>query len=117
MQNYKKLMVWEESHKLVLQLYRITKLFPKEEQFGLTSQLRRTAVSVPANIAEGCGCYTQNDTARFFQIALASLHESEYYILLAKDLDYVNAVEFKNLISLSNNIKAMLIALIKKVKA
>jgi len=109
-------MAWEESHKLVLCLYRVTKLFPKDERFGITSQLRRSAVSVPANIAEGCGRYTTNDTARFFQIALGSLHESEYYILLAKDLNYITEIEFNNLTILLNNVKAMLLSLIKKMR-
>lgn len=117
MQNYKKLFVWEESHKLVLDLYRITKLFPQNERFGITSQLRRSAVSVPANIAGGYGRYTTNDnTARFFQIALGSLNESEYYMLLAKELTYINETEFKNLTILLNNVKAMLLSLLKRMR-
>jgi four helix bundle protein len=116
MQNYKNLIVWDESHKLVIQLYKTTGSFPKNEQFGLTSQLRRAAVSVPANIAEGCGRYTDKDTLHFFQIALGSLHESEYYILLAKELDYINDAEYKKLTTTCNNAKAMLLSLIKKIR-
>ncbi len=116
MQNYKKLIVWEESHKLVLKLYQITKVFPKDEKFGLTSQLRRSSVSIPANLAEGCGRYSKNDTAHFFQITLGSLHESEYYLLLSKDLGYLNEIDFNLLTSLFNNVKAMLVVLIKKLR-
>lgn len=116
MQNYKKLAVWNESHKLVLQLYHLTKTFPKDERFGLTSQLRRSSISIPANLAEGCGRYSKNDTAHFFQIALGSLHESEYYLLLAKDLGYIDEREFNRLSDVFNNIRPMLFSLIKKIR-
>jgi four helix bundle protein len=77
MQNYKDLKVWQKAHALTLMVYKITKCFPKEETFGMTSQMRRASVSVPANIAEGCGRITRPDIAHFFQIALGSLHELE----------------------------------------
>ncbi len=78
MQNYKDLKVWQKAHALTLIVYKITRCFPKEETFGITSQMRRASVSIPANIAEGCGRMTRPDIANFFQIALGSLHELEY---------------------------------------
>jgi len=116
MQNYKTLSVWIAAHQLTLEVYRVSKSFPKAEIFGLTSQFRRSTVSVPANIAEGCGRFTNADTARFFQIALGSLHETEYYITLSKELEFITEQEFKKLNQISNSTKAMLINLIKKVR-
>ena len=89
MQNYKDLKVWVAAHQFTLNVYSMTKLFPKEEMFGLTTQLRRAAASVGANIAEGCGRNTQADLARFLQISLGSANESEYFLLLANDLNYL----------------------------
>ena len=86
--NYTDLLVWQKSHVLVLDIYRITKQFPKEEVFSLTSQFRRAAVSVPANIAEGFARNGVKDKLRFYNIAAGSLNEVGYYLLLSKDLDY-----------------------------
>ncbi len=116
MQDYKKLRVWEKSHNLTLEIYSISKSFPKEETYGLTSQMRRSSVSIPANIAEGCGKYTASDTCRFFQIALGSTHEVEYYILLSRDLFYTSEDIYNKLNLSITEIKAMLISLIKKSK-
>ena len=88
MQNYKELKVWAKSHEFTLKVYEITKQFPREEINGITSQMRRAASSIPANIAEGCGKFTQLDLARYLNIALGSANESEYFILLSKDLSY-----------------------------
>ena len=85
MQNFKDLLLWQEAHKLTLQVYEVSKSFPKEETFGITSQLRRAAVSISCNIAEGCGRYSSKDFANFLQIALGSANETDYLILLAKD--------------------------------
>ena len=82
------LIVWQKAHNLVLDIYRITKKFPKEEMYGLTSQLRRAAVSIPANIAEGFASKGYRDKLRFYNIAAGSLNEISYYILLARDLNY-----------------------------
>lgn len=117
MQNYKDLKVWQKAHQLVLKIYKATNVFPKEELFGLTSQLRRSVISIPANLAEGCGKHKTPDIANFFQIALGSLHETEYYILLAKDLNYLSFETAKELEDSTNEIKAMLIALIKSVRS
>ena len=117
MQNYKDLKVWEKAHEFTLKLYEITKLFPKEEIYSLTNQLRRAASSIPANIAEGCGKNSQLDFAKFLNIALGSSNESEYYLILSKDLKYLKPDDFEILSITINEIKAMLIALITKVRA
>ena len=115
MQNFKDLKVWEKSHLFTLQVYEVTKFFPKEEIYSLTNQLRRSASSVPANIAEGCGKKSKADFANFLNIALGSANESEYYLILSKDLKYLSIEKFGILVSLINEVKGMLIALIKKV--
>lgn len=116
MQDYKNLQVWQKAHILVLELYKLTQVLPKEETFGIKSQLRRAAVSIPANLAEGCGKITSKDTANFFQIALGSLHETEYYILLSKDLAYISLADYEFATQSINEVKAMLISLIKKTR-
>ena len=116
MQNYKDLKVWQKSHEFTLKVYTITKSFPKEEKYSLTNQLKRAASSIPANIAEGCGKNSQLDFANFLNIALGSANESEYYILLAKDLQYIRQDSFEDLNKIINEIKAMLISLINKVR-
>jgi four helix bundle protein len=89
MQDYKKLIVWEKAHNFTVKIYELLKVFPKEEIFELTSQLKRAAISIPANIAEGTGRSSNTDFARFLNISLGSLNEVSYYILLAKGLHYV----------------------------
>ncbi len=117
MQNYKELKVWEKSHQLVLDIYRVTAKFPKEEVFGVTSQIRRAAASIPANIAEGCGKNTQLDLAKFLNISLGSANEIDYFLLLCKDLKYISETEFLELEDTINAVKAMLINLITKVRS
>jgi len=90
---FQDLIVWQKAHQFVLSIYRITKDFPKDEIYGLTSQLRRAAVSVPANIAEGFKKATKPDKHRFMNIAQASLEECRYYLILSKDLDYIESNE------------------------
>jgi hypothetical protein len=116
MQNYKDLKVWEKAHLFALEIYRVTKLFPKEEIYTLTSQMKRAATSIPANIAEGCGKKGQSEFAHFLNIALGSANESEYFLLLAKDLNYFENETFEILNKNINEIKAMLISLISKVR-
>lgn len=110
MQNYKELKVWEKSHQFTLKVYQLTLSFPKEELYGLTNQLRRAASSIPANIAEGCGKNSQQELAHFLNISLGSANESEYFLLLAKDLKYISEDSFENLFDNINEIKAMLIS-------
>lgn len=91
MQHYSKLQVWQRSHSLVLSVYKMTAIFPSSEKFGLTSQLRRAASSVPTNIAEGSKRITGQDFARFLNIAVGSLSEIEYLLVLSRDLGYLAA--------------------------
>ncbi|HTE10974.1 MAG TPA: four helix bundle protein [Chitinophagaceae bacterium] len=117
MQNYKDLKVWEKAHLFTIKVYESTRGFPKEEVYGLTNQLRRSAFSIPANIAEGCGKNTKNDFANFLNIALGSANESEYFLTLSRDLQYLKEDVYNVLFNCINEVKAMLIALINKVRA
>ena len=109
MKDFRDLKVWAKAHELALTVYRATSGFPKEELYGLTSQIRRASVSVPTSIAEGCGRGSDADFARFLQIAMGSASEVEYLLLLAHDLKFIddsvygvlnlNAVEVKKMIA------------------
>lgn len=92
---YTELEVWKESRKLVSGLYEATKTFPKEELYGLTSQMRRCAISIPSNIAEGCGRRTSADTIHFLHISRGSLYELETQLYLAYDQDYLDKERLK----------------------
>jgi four helix bundle protein len=94
--NFQDLLVWQKAHQFVLDIYRLTENFPRQELFGLTSQLRRAAVSIPANIAEGFKKRGQFDKARFMNIAQGSLEECRYYLILAQDLKYAETAKFKD---------------------
>jgi four helix bundle protein len=89
LETFQDLVVWQESHSLVLAIYTMTKSFPTEEKYGLTSQMRRAAVSVPANIAEGFKRKSRNEKVRFYNISQSSLEELKYYLILSKDLGYL----------------------------
>jgi len=117
MQNYKDLKVWSKAHQLTLDVYLLSKEFPKEELYSLTNQLRRAISSIPANIAEGCGKNSQLDFANFLNIALGSANESEYFLLLSRDLGYLNPDNHLMLDKAINEVKAMLISLIKIIRA
>ena len=116
MNNYKTLVVWKKSVELSIQIYQSTENFPIEERYGLIGQIRRSAVSIPANIAEGCGKNSQAEFAHFLNISLGSANETEYFLILSKDLKYLDENIFETLIKIINEIKAMLIALISKVR-
>ena len=116
MKDFRSLKVWEQSHSISLEIYKLTKEFPKEEQFNITSQLRRSITSIPTNLAEGCGRGSDKDFKRFVQIAMGSASESEYLLLLAKDLNYISDKEFDKLILKIQEIKRMLSSLISKLK-
>jgi four helix bundle protein len=117
MKDFRELKVWEKSHRLALAVYKATARFPKDELYGLTSQLRRSSVSVPANIAEGCGRGSNSELGRFLQIAMGSASELEYLFLLAHDLDFLSAPLYQNLAKEVVEVKRMLASLIRKVKA
>ena len=116
MQDFKKLKVWEVSHRVTLDVYRVTQSFPKEEIYGLTSQIRRASASVPANIAEGCGRASSMDFARFLQIAMGSASELEYHLILARDLNFLSLDDYERLAKSTIESKRMLASLIQKVK-
>jgi four helix bundle protein len=96
MKDFRQLKVWEKAHHLALEVYKATAIFPKEELYGLTSQLRRAGVSIPTNIAEGCGRNTDAYFARFLQIAMGSASETEYEIILAFDWDFFPKFNLKS---------------------
>lgn len=115
MERFKKLKVWEEAHKLVLLLYKMTQNFPKEEMFGLVSQIRRAVESIPTNIAEGRGRKYRQDYIRFLYIARGSLYETEYHLLLAKDLGYITEAQFAEVEERINLIGRLINGLIKAI--
>src|SRR5262245_252632 len=97
MKDFRDFKVWGKAHELVLETYRFTARFPKDETFGLVSQMRRCSSSIPANIAEGCGRLGNSELHRFLQIACGSANELEYHLLLAKDLGYLPEGEYLRL--------------------
>ena len=105
---FKDIKVWEKSHKLVLLVYRLTKVFPKEEIYGLTSQIRRAAVSIPANIAEGFKRNSVHDSLRFYNMSAASLEELKYHLFLSRDLCYIPQQEYVEVENLSEEVSKML---------
>ncbi len=115
MQNYRKLKVWQKAYGLVLRIYVITKNFPKEELYGITSQMRRAAASISANISEGCGRKTRADLMRFLVIALGSLNETENFLLLARDLKYLTLKDFEMIDTDLIEVRKMLISFENKV--
>ena len=117
MKDFRRLMVWQKSHVFVLELYRSTKSFPREELYGLTSQIRRAAVSIPSNIVEGCGRQGDAELGRFFQIAMGSAREVEYQLLLARDLEFISNATHSSLEQRLIEIKKMLNSFIQKLKA
>ena len=116
MRSFRELKVWQKSHSITLDLYKATAEFPKHELYGLTSQIRRSAASVSQNVAEGCGRSTGPDFARFLQIALGSASETEYHILLAADLCYLEPQLARQLEDRVTEVKRMLSSLIQKVR-
>jgi four helix bundle protein len=117
MKNFRDLMVWEKAHFLTLASYRNTTRFPREEMYGLTSQIRRCAASIAANIAEGCGKRGNNEFQRFLHIATGSASELEYHFLLAKDLGFLAEEDYCQLERSTIEVKKMLAGLIKKIEA
>lgn len=116
MKDFRQLQVWEKSHSFTKEVYKCTASFPKEEGYGLTSQLRRAAVSVPTNIAEGCGRGSDADFKRFVQMAFGSASEAEYLIFLSFELGYIGVNEFTLLNEQVISIKKMMASLINKLK-
>lgn len=117
MRDFEQLKVWERSHRLTLVVYEATAAFPKEEQYGLKSQIRRSCASVPANIAEGCGRGSNTDLARFLQMSLGSASELQYHLRLAYDLSYLNPHAYERLTEEVIEIKRMLTSFIENLRA
>ncbi len=115
MQDFRKLKVWEKSHRFSIDVYNATSAFPKEEIYGLTSQIRRAAVSISANIAEGCGRGSDADFKRFLHIAFGSASEAECLLELSKDLNFIDNEHVAMLLGNIEEIKKMLASLINSV--
>jgi four helix bundle protein len=117
MKDFRKLTVWQKAHRLTLKVYEATRKFPKEELYGLTSQMRKSPSSVPMNIAEGCGRGSDLELGRFLQIAMGSASELEYQLIRARDLTYLDLKEYEDLDRDTTDAKRMLARLIAKLKA
>ena len=115
MRDFKKYDIWKLSHVFTLKIYELTKSFPKDETYGLISQIRRASSSIPTNISEGCGRSSDKEFNRFFTIALGSASEVEYLILLSKDLKYINDTLFNSLNEEINIIKKKIYTLKQKL--
>ncbi len=115
MRNFYELFIWQKSHQLTLKIYTSTRYFPKEEMFGLTSQMRRSSSSIPTNIAEGCGRNSNLQLKYFFTVATGSCSELEYQLLLSKDLNYIDIKTYNELSKNVIEIRKMISAFIKKL--
>ena len=117
MRDFREIKVWQKSHQLTLKLYTLTKTFPKDEIYGLTSQIRRAVASIGCNIAEGCGRSSDAELARFLRIAMGSATELEYELLLSRDLGLLRQEEYAFVADSVTEIKKMLTAFIRKLNA
>lgn len=116
MKDFRDLRVWQRAHALTLSVYRVTATFPRDERFGLTSQLRRAASSVAANIAEGCGRIGDAEFARYCSIAMGSASEVDYHLLLAKDLELIHSNDYDEMAKRAAELKRMLNVLLQKLR-
>ncbi len=117
MKDFHNLKVWQKAHQLTLALYQLTARFPREELYGLTTQIRRSSSSIAANLAEGCGRNGDAELARFCSIALGSASELPYHLLLARDLSLLQAKDHRQLVQQTVEVKRMLTALLQKLNA
>ena len=117
MRDFRSLDVWHKAHQLVLEIYKRTETFPKAEVYGLTSQVRRAAVSIPTNISEGCGRGTKAELGQFMQIAMGSASELEYELLLANDLGWIKPGDYPQINERVQEVKRMLATYISKIRA
>ena len=116
MKDFEDLKVWVKAHEVTLAIYQRTRNFPREEIYGLTSQMRRAAASVPANIAEGCGRRSDAELHRFLQIARGSASELEYHLLLARDLHFMSDAEFKRIETNVVEVQRILTSLVQRLR-
>lgn len=115
MVDFQKLLIWQNAHQLTLEIYTTTGKFPKDEAYGLVAQMRRSASSIPTNIAEGSGRRTQADFNRFLYNALGSMSELQYQLILSKDLQYINTNQFDTLYNKSVTLRKMITSYSKKL--
>jgi len=116
MRNYRDLQVWIKAHNLTLELYRVSRGFPREETYGVTSQLRRAAVSIGANLAEGCGRRSSAELARFVRIAMGSASELDYHLLLCRDLGLMHVDDFARTANELTEVRKMLTSFLSSVE-
>ncbi len=117
MQNFRDLVVWQKGHELVLVIYKLTRDFPSEEKYGLVSQLRRAAASVPTNLAEGCGRNSTAELRRFAEIAMGSASEIEYLLLLSGQLNFLNNKIQLEITEQTQEVKRMLSSFIQTLRS
>ncbi len=115
MRDFRKYDIWQLSHELVLEVYNTTKAFPKDEVYGVTSQIRRAAASIPTNICEGCGRNSEKEFNQFLNIALGSALETEYLFILSKDLNFLEESKFQDFSLKINTIKSKIYNLKEKL--
>jgi len=114
--DFKELKVWRKAHEMTLVTYQVTAKFPREEIYGLTSQVRRATSSIGANIAEGCGRRSDGEMIRFLQIARGSASEAEYHFLLARDLNFLSEKDFLHLTKQADEVQRMLTGLMQSIR-
>lgn len=117
MKDFRDLKVWEKAHAVTLEMYRVTNSFPRDERYGLTSQIRRCSASIAANIAEGCGRRGNGEFHRFLQVASGSASELDYHLLLARDLCFLGNDQYGSIAKQLGELRRMLTALILRVDA
>lgn len=117
MQDFRNLKVWEKGHQLTLSVYRETAGFPRDEVYGITAQMRRSAQSVPTNLAEGCGRGSDADFGRFVQMAMGSASELEYQLVLSRDLSYLKPANYEELNRSVLEVKRMLASLLQRLRS
>ncbi len=115
MANYRDLKVWAKAHELSIAIYKATATFPKDEQYGLTSQIRRSCTSIPANVAEGYGRGSDAELARFLRIAMGSANELDYHLLLARDIDILDVSSYDRLVNQLDDVRRMLTVFIQRL--
>jgi len=115
MRDFNELKVWQKAHRLVLDIYAQSRAFPDDERFGLTAHLRQSAISIPSNVAEGCGREGERELARFLSIAAGSASETEYQLLLARDLGYLSPDAHRQLDAQVREVRRMLASFMQKL--
>ena len=116
LKNYKELQVWQKAYQFCLEIYKVTKTFPNKGKYGLTSQIRRAAISIPSNIAEGYGRKSSGEYIQFLYVAYGSNCELETQLLLSGDLGYIKKIDLESLLKSVGDIERMLKALIRSLR-